>query len=339
VLPVIVNRETKWSEDGVDTLNLTTLSVGTNTLNPNVLYSNGGFRSVYYFSKIPTEQITLFGFSMLDGSVPLTGKLPISERELIDVTYTSQYPVLFMNVTDWTYNMIGLTSRNSTTETYNSQYALSTDSDSSILTFDDSSLYDCITSAALPATSCNVIDSIGFTIVQKLPSFGGTYDSSWKTNVFYLPGGVPMTGIAISIVNSIDPTKPAYVFKGILKFQRTNIYISRLNRGSTVTLEQDVVSNYTNATYESLYKNIKIGSIIQLYKQFNSGNTSDAYKWTQQREFVIRSLGVDDLLPEYKDYRTDQFVSEFLLRITKVLSYLFRWCSSGQLLQAQMTLV
>jgi hypothetical protein len=201
---------------------------------------------------------------------------------------------------------------NSDIETYDNTYSLNSTDHSSILTFENSSLYICLTTSTSPRHSCQVGDAIKFTIVQKLPSFKGKYDKTWTTDVFYLP-------------NTTNPPfsnnlKTAYVFKGTLVFDRKFISISRVNNGSKANLAKSTVPIYPIELHETLFQNIKIGCLIQLFIQFNSVNTDD-YIWSQTKDFEMAVNGKANLLPEYKDYNTSSFVGEFIDRLTTLTQF------------------
>jgi hypothetical protein len=222
-------------------------------------------------------------------------------------------PTLLLNVSDWSYNIIPMTSPpNPNIEIYGNTYSLNTIDHSSILTFGNSSLYSCLTTSPSPRTSCQVGDTIDFTIVQKLPSFKGEYDKTWTTDVFYLPNitSPPVANIL----------KSAYVFKGTLVFTRKLISIIRVNSNSNAKLDKSTISIYPIESQEAVYQNIKIGCLIQLYKQFNSVN-SDGYVWSQTKDFEMTINGIANLLPEYKDYNTSSFVGEFIDRITTLTKF------------------
>jgi hypothetical protein len=310
-LPVIVNTKIVWSEDKVHDVSLKTMNLkaGSFSLNP------GGFRTVYYFAKLPIFKQYFFGMELEDGTVPLCGRIPEFRESVKNIAYTSNLPILVFSVSNWSYNIIPITSRlTPLVDIYDNTYRLKSTEYSSILTFDNSSILNCLTNTNSPIVSCNVQDTVGFTIVQKLPSFTGQapYDSSWTTDVFHIPLLNKKLG---------DFSKPAYVFKGKLVFTRKNVAFKRVNGGSTTFLDSSTVGTFPSPSQETLFQNIKIGCLIQLFKQFNTLNPTDDYVWSQTKDFEMTINGIANLLPEYKDYNTSSFVGEFIDRITTVTKF------------------
>lgn len=238
------------------------------------------------------------------------------------MTSTSYYPILKFNVRNWTYNIIprtGIPAANM--ETFGNTFNLNALPDSSLLIFKNLSMLPCVMNTPGAVKVCGVPDEVPFTIIQKLPSFPGVYDSTWTTNVFNLKGASSNTAFE----------QAAYVFSGTLTFNRTQVRINRKNFGSYVELEQ---TSPLNSTYENQeetwYQSVKLAVLVQMHSQFNSIESPDAYKWGQLRDFVIRSLGNDTLLPEYKNYSTTQFVNEFISRMTTVVQFWANYESSKQ---------